>query len=49
MFWSGYDADTNRRLLREAGLELEEDAVVAQQEPGYGDVEFHWVLARKPG
>jgi ubiquinone/menaquinone biosynthesis C-methylase UbiE len=46
MFWSSYEPETNPRHLREAGFELEEDAVVTQVEPGYGDVNFHWVLAR---
>jgi hypothetical protein len=47
MFFSGFDADTNRRLLREAGLELILDDLIFMQEP-QGDVAFLWVLARKP-
>ena len=47
MFFSGYDAETNRRLLRAAGLDLLHDEVVFMQEPG-GEVGFLWVLARRP-
>ena len=46
MFFSGWDADLNRRLLREAGFELERDEVVTIREPE-GEVAFHWVLARR--
>jgi cyclopropane fatty-acyl-phospholipid synthase-like methyltransferase len=47
MFFSAYDADTNRRLLQEAGFELLIDEVVTMREPG-GDATFLWVLAQKP-
>jgi ubiquinone/menaquinone biosynthesis C-methylase UbiE len=47
MFFSSYDADENRRLLRGAGLSLVLDEVVAVREPE-GEVAFLWVLARKP-
>ncbi|HET8652313.1 MAG TPA: class I SAM-dependent methyltransferase [Gaiellaceae bacterium] len=47
MFFSGFDAETNRRLLREAGLELVLDELVWMREP-QGEVAFLWVLARKP-
>jgi SAM-dependent methyltransferase len=33
-------------LLRDLGFELLREEVVVQQEPGHGDVAFHWVLAR---
>jgi cyclopropane fatty-acyl-phospholipid synthase-like methyltransferase len=46
MFFSGFDADTSRRLLREAGFELLVDEVVAMREPE-GQVAFLWALARK--
>jgi ubiquinone/menaquinone biosynthesis C-methylase UbiE len=46
MFFSGFDAETNRRLVREAGLELLMDELVWMREP-QGDVAFLWVLARK--
>jgi SAM-dependent methyltransferase len=46
MFFSHYDADTNRRLLREAGFELDVDEIVSQLEHGR-DCRFLWILARK--
>jgi SAM-dependent methyltransferase len=45
MPFSGFDADTNRRLLRAAGFSLLADEVVTQREPG-ADESFLWVLAR---
>src|SRR5215203_3590788 len=47
MFFSAFDADTNRRLLAAAGLTLLIDDVIATHEPG-GAVDFLWVLARRP-
>ena len=47
MFFSGFDAETNRRLVREAGFELLADEVVWMREPEQ-EVAFLWVLARKP-
>jgi ubiquinone/menaquinone biosynthesis C-methylase UbiE len=47
MFFSGYDADTNRRLLLDIGLRLLVDEVVTMKEPE-GDATFLWVLAEKP-
>ena len=47
MFFSGYDAETNRRLVREAGFELLADELVFMREPE-SEVAFLWVLARKP-
>jgi cyclopropane fatty-acyl-phospholipid synthase-like methyltransferase len=50
MFFSGFDADTNRALVREAGFELLADEVVWMWEPEpEGETAFLWVLARKPG
>jgi ubiquinone/menaquinone biosynthesis C-methylase UbiE len=46
MFFSGYDAETNRRLVREAGLELLMEELVWMREP-QGDIAFLWVLARR--
>ncbi|MBD0338633.1 MAG: class I SAM-dependent methyltransferase [Thermoleophilia bacterium] len=47
MFFSGFDAETNRRLVREAGLELLVDELVFHREPDPdGEVGFLWVLAR---
>lgn len=48
MFFSGFDADTNRRLVREAGFELIADELIWMREPE-SEVAFLWVLARKPG
>jgi SAM-dependent methyltransferase len=45
MFFSGFDADANRGLLRDAGFELILDEVVTMQEPE-GETTFLWVLAR---
>jgi len=46
MFFSGWDAATSRRLVREAGFELLVDEVIAMREPEH-EVAFLWVLARK--
>jgi len=48
MFFSSFDADRNRELLRSAGFHLLVDEVVEMTEPE-GPVSFLWVLARKPG
>ena len=47
MFFSGFDADTNRRLVRDVGFEVLADDLVWMQEPE-SEVAFLWVLARKP-
>jgi cyclopropane fatty-acyl-phospholipid synthase-like methyltransferase len=47
MFFSGFDAETNSRLVREAGFELLNDEVVWMREPEQ-ETAFLWVLARKP-
>jgi SAM-dependent methyltransferase len=50
MFFSGFDAETNGRLVREAGFELLIEEVVWMHEPEPdGDAAFLWVLGRKPG
>jgi SAM-dependent methyltransferase len=46
MFFSAWDADTNRRLLREAGFRLEIGEIRTTREPE-GDVSFLWVLGRR--
>jgi ubiquinone/menaquinone biosynthesis C-methylase UbiE len=48
MFFSGFDAETNSRLVREAGFELLVDELVFMGEPE-GEVGFLWVLARRRG
>ena len=44
MFWSGYDSDTNKRIVREAGLDI-----VMAEETQDSDGHFLWLMARKPG
>jgi SAM-dependent methyltransferase len=46
MFFSAWDAATNRRLLRDSGFDLVIDRVRTTHEPE-GDVSFLWVLARR--
>jgi hypothetical protein len=46
MFFSHYDAETNTRLVRDAGLILEQAEIVAQDNE---DARFLWVIARTPG
>ena len=46
MFFSGFDAETNRRLVRDAGFALILDELVWMQEPE-SEAAFLWVLARK--
>ncbi len=46
MFFSAYDADSNRKLVNAAGFTLLIDDVIATQEPE-GPVPFLWVLARR--
>ena len=48
MFFSSWDADTNRRLLRDAGFELLLDEVLTMHEPD-GPATFLWVLAQNSG
>jgi len=47
MYFSHYDADTNRRLVEDAGLELLATEVVTELEDGR-PIDFLWVLARRP-
>jgi hypothetical protein len=46
MFFSSYDAEMNRTLVRRAGLAIVHDEVVEIREPE-GPVAFLWVLAEK--
>jgi cyclopropane fatty-acyl-phospholipid synthase-like methyltransferase len=49
MFFSGWDAETNGRLVRAAGFEVLVDEVIPMREADAGDeTAFLWVLARKP-
>lgn len=47
MYWSNWDASTNRRLVAGTGLDVVEAQVEAAIEDGR-EVRFLWVLARKP-
>jgi len=47
MFFSHYDAGTNRRLVREAGFEPLVDEIVPMHEEGHGEARFLWMLAKK--
>ena len=44
--FSGYEPETNRRLLAEAGFRLVRDEVATIREPE-GPAQFHWVFARR--
>jgi len=44
MYWSHFDADTNRALVRQAGFALESAEVVTEDEDGV-PVQFLWVVA----
>jgi SAM-dependent methyltransferase len=44
-FFSSYPAETNSRLVREAGFTIERDEVVTFVEPE-GEARFQWVLAQ---
>ena len=47
MFFSHFDAATNRALVAEAGLEIERAEVIGEEENG-AMVRFLWVVARRP-
>jgi SAM-dependent methyltransferase len=50
MFFSSFEPETNRRLLREAGFALELDELPTMREPepdGLAEATFQWVLARR--
>jgi cyclopropane fatty-acyl-phospholipid synthase-like methyltransferase len=46
MFFASLGGDAYLPLLDQAGFTTLREEVVSQHEPGHGDVEFHWVLAR---
>ena len=48
MYFSHFSARVNRRLLRAAGLEVEQAEVVTEPEDRH-DARFLWVVARAPG
>ena len=43
MFWSGYDSEMNKGMVREAGLDI-----VSAEETQDSDGHFLWLMARKP-
>ena len=45
-YFSGFEPETNRRLLADARFDLLRDEVVTIREPE-GDATFHWVLATR--
>jgi SAM-dependent methyltransferase len=47
MFFSHFDADTNRSLVADAGLDIVLDEIVPMDEEGHGETRFLWVLAEK--
>lgn len=49
MFFAEFPPGTNERLLRETGFDLELSEVHEEMEARYGPVQFHWIIARKPG
>jgi SAM-dependent methyltransferase len=47
MYFASHVPETNRSLIRLAGIEILRDRIVPHREPGHGDVSFMWILARK--
>ena len=47
MYFSSFDAATNRRLLEQAGFELLHDELLAMREGGVNLATFQWVLATR--
>jgi hypothetical protein len=47
MYWSHFDAETNQRLVEEAGLITESATLETADEDG-APVTFLWVVAHKP-
>jgi hypothetical protein len=49
MFFAGFTPQSGEQLLRETGFHLEMSEVREEGvDDGYGPVESHWVIARKP-
>jgi SAM-dependent methyltransferase len=46
MYFSHFDAATNRRLVLDAGFEIVRNEVVTMVEDGHGETSFLWILAR---
>jgi hypothetical protein len=49
MYWSGFDADTNRKIVSRAGFTLLEAEVVEQEADAGIFVPFLWIIAKKGG
>jgi SAM-dependent methyltransferase len=47
MFFSHFDAATNRRLVRRSGFKVVRDEIVAHEEDGR-PVKFLWIIAQRP-
>jgi SAM-dependent methyltransferase len=47
MYFSSFDAEANRRLIRKAGLRPIRDEVRTMEEEGHGPTRFLWILAAK--
>jgi len=47
MYWSSFDAETNERMVEEAGFDLESAEIVAQTFDGE-DESHLWIVARRP-
>jgi len=47
MYFSHYDAETNRHLVQEAGMRIERASVEITDENG-AQIPFLWIVARKP-
>ncbi len=49
MYFARFTPRLSERLLRDTGFHLEVSEVREEGvDDGYGPVEFHWVVARKP-
>jgi hypothetical protein len=49
MYWSGFDADTNREMVSRAGFNLLEAEIIEDEEGPGKIVPFFWILAQKKG
>jgi|GEM_PF-6876266 hypothetical protein len=50
MYWSGFDADTYRKMIVESGFVISSDVVETSDDPNSdGEKEIHlWMVARRP-
>jgi len=47
MYWSSYDAESNRVFLERAGFAIEQASVIRQTEPSGDEAAFLWIVASK--